>query len=616
LVAPSAGHVSSARRFNADRAALLRGQIPRGATSGASFSLDLIGSRVPASQLMTGGTPKEGVLASRVRLRPYQLECLERIHAQYRAGKRRMLVSLPTGTGKTVIFAQFPSFFRMQRRLLVLAHREELIEQARTKFRAANPGMTIGIEQGQQHASSKAKVVLASVPTLGREGSGRLLALDPDEFHVIVVDEAHHAVASTYRRVLEHFRVFEPDTKRLVVGFTATPRRGDGRGLGEIFQDISYTKGLEEMIAANYLCRIRGWRVKTKIDLDRVQTSRGDFVEAQLSRAVDNDARNRLLLRAYREFAPDRRCLVFCVDVQHEKDVAETFRAGGIKAAAVWGDMPREERRDTLKKFSAGRLDVITNCNVLTEGFDEPRVDCVLMARPTQSLLLYAQMVGRGTRLHPDKRDLVVIDVADNTTKHTLAGLQMLFDIPETLGLGGRDVLKTLEELRKVTRRSPWVDVRRIEKAEDLEFVAERVDLFRFDPPDEIATHSDFTWLPSLGGGYRLSLPKGGYLQVQPNLLDRWEIRSSSSEEGLGQERDLPAALATAEEFLQRTAPDSVKLVRRDAAWRDLEATAPQLHLLQRMRIPAPEALRRGEASWLITLAKARVEELNAATRR
>jgi superfamily II DNA or RNA helicase len=555
---------------------------------------------------------------SAVDLRPYQRECLERIRAQYHAGKRRILISLPTGTGKTVIFAQFPSFFSMKHRLLVLAHRDELIEQAVLKFRDANPGVSIGIEQGPQRAP-KAKIVIASVQSLGRAGGGRLAGFEREDFNLIVVDEAHHAVAPTYRRILDHFGVFDAETKKLLVGFTATPRRGDGRGLGEVFEDISYAKGLEEMIEARYLCRIRGWRVQTQTNLDGVRVSGGDFVEANLSNAVDNEARNRLLLRAYEKLAKDRRCIVFCADVQHAKDVADVFSRGGVKASAVWGDLPKTERREILRKFKTGKLDVVTNCNVLTEGFDEPRVDCVLMACPTKSLLRYAQMVGRGTRLHRDKRDLVVIDVVDNTSKHTLAGLHMLFDVPETLDLRGHDVLETVERVRALKRKNPWVDVGRITKVDELEFVAERVDLFRFDPPEEIADATEFIWLASLGGGYRLTLPQGGYLQVQPNLLDRWEVRRrvpGTEEEIIDQSADARSALGAAEALLQGLAPDSVKLLRRDEAWRNLPATPPQLAELERRRLPASEELTRGQASLLITYARARVEELNAAARR
>lgn len=166
-----------------------------------------------------------------------------------------MLVSLPTGTGKTVVFAALPAFFKMQKRMLVLAHREDLLAQAAAKFAAVAPELTVGIEQGSRPAN--ARIVLASVPTVGREASSRLLRLPPDDFYLIVVDEAHHAVAAIYRRVVEHFGLFAEGIKRLLVGFTAMPRRGDKQALSEVFEEIAYARSLPEMVREGYLCPVR-----------------------------------------------------------------------------------------------------------------------------------------------------------------------------------------------------------------------------------------------------------------------------------------------------------------------------------------------------------------------
>lgn len=247
-------------------------------------------------------------------LRPYQTECLQSVKNAYRDGLRRVLVSLPTGTGKTVVFASFPEFFKMQKRMLVLAHREELLDQACKKFRERAPNFKVGIEQGDRQAADNCDVVIASVPTLGRVGSARLQRLDPSAFYLIVVDEAHHAVAESYKRVLQHFRVFEEGSPRLLVGFTATPKRGDGKALGEIFQDIAFTRGLEEMIRQGYLSSIVGWRVATEIGLDNVKVVAGDFSESQLARAVNTTERNEIVLKAYWQKARDRRasCSASC----------------------------------------------------------------------------------------------------------------------------------------------------------------------------------------------------------------------------------------------------------------------------------------------------------------
>ena len=207
--------------------------------------------------------------------------------------------------------------------------------------------------------ASDSQVVIASVPTLARGDGARLSRFNPDDFSIVVVDEAHHAVAPSYRRIFDHFGLFAPGGPRYLVGFTATPRRGDKQGLGEIFEEVCYARDLREMMLT------------------------------------------------YRELADGRRTIIFCVDVAHAQAVHQAFVVAGIRAEAIWGDLPKDERRAVLARFSVGEIHVLTNCNLLTEGFDEPHVDCVIMARPTRSKLLYAQMVGRGTRLHRDKTEAI-----------------------------------------------------------------------------------------------------------------------------------------------------------------------------------------------------------------
>ena len=256
-------------------------------------------------------------------LRDYQRQCLEAIWAHYQAGVRRQLVCLPTGTGKTIVFANFPSFFRMRKRMLVLAHREELLCQAREKVMRANPHLRVEIEQGTQRASDDCDVVVASVPTLGRHDPKRLERLGPDNFYLVVVDEAHHAVAQTYHR--DRLGVFEKDTPKLLVGFTATPKRGDKAGLDTIFESIVFSRNLPDMVDAGYLAPVAGFRVETEVDLSRVGKRMGDYVASQLSKAVNVAARNELVVQVCRERLADRQTLVFCVDVAHAKSLAATF---------------------------------------------------------------------------------------------------------------------------------------------------------------------------------------------------------------------------------------------------------------------------------------------------
>lgn len=536
-------------------------------------------------------------------LRPYQYDALQNVYKAYKDGKRRVIVSLPTGTGKTVVFAHFPRFFKMKKRLLVLAHREELLLQARAKFLNIDPELKIGIEQSTSRAPADAKVVIASVPTLGRAGSVRLRQLYPEEFSLIVVDEAHHAVALTYRRIFEHFGLFDPKTERYLVGFTATPRRGDKQGLGAVFEDICYARELREMIAEQYLCPITGWRVNSATSLDNVRIRHGDFVERDLAEVVNTSDRNSLLVNAYKQYANWGRAIIFCVDVAHAQDVCETFKASGIRTSAVWGDMPREDRRATLVRFSQGDIRVVTNCNVLTEGFDEPRVDTIIMARPTRSRLLYAQMVGRGTRCHPEKTNLMVIDISDNSKMHRLPGLGDLFNLPPGLDLKGSDALKTEQLIEELTERYPWIDIQRIHTPTHIKLAAERIDFWKFDPPAEIADFTPNIW-HAVPGGYRLCLKNGESLMIESDLLDTWSIRLKSYQTGLTQlERmaDLETAICFADNFVASDRPDSQKLVARDASWREGHPTDKQIEVLCRNGVTVPAELTKGQASQMIS---------------
>jgi superfamily II DNA or RNA helicase len=395
-------------------------------------------------------------------LRPYQTECLQSVKKAYRAGLRRVLVSLPTGTGKTVVFASFPEFFKMQKRMLVLAHREELLDQARKKFRERAPDYKVGIEQGDRQAAAE----------------------------------------RAYR----------------------IPRRRD---------------------ALRRLPFQHCWLACADRGRSRQRQDRGRrFLRAAARPCREHHGAERDRSQSLLQKARDRQCIVFCVDVQHSKDVADRFSRAGIRTAAVWGDMPCDERKDALKKFASGKIKVLTNCNILTEGFDEPSVSCVLLARPTKSLLLYAQMVDRGTRLHPGKTDVRVIDIVDNSEAHTLAGLNRLFELPDSMDLRGHDVLKTLQRVREIGHRYPWVDVNGVSKAGDLDFVMERVDLFRCEPPPEVAAISEFVWMPLPGEGYRLCCRKSASLWPRETLGAEVHRRSRGACNAGGERRAGQSAAA------------------------------------------------------------------------
>ncbi len=541
------------------------------------------------------------------RLRDYQQECLQTILSQYKTGVRRQLVCLPTGTGKTVIFASFPRFFRMKKRMLVLAHREELLDQARQKIIRANPQLSVEIEQASRSATSSCDVVVGSVQTLGRRGSSRIKRLDPEEFYLVVVDEAHHAIAPTYRRVLGWLGVMEPGTRKLLVGFTATPKRGDGQGLDRVFEEIVFSRTLPEMIASGYLVPASGYRVETSVDLSQVRIRMGDFVSSQLSEAVNIKERNDLVVEIFKKYLADRRTLCFCVDVAHTHSLAEAFRSAGVPVASITGEMEPAKRRDALKSFSEGRVQVLTNCMVLTEGYDESSVSGIIIARPTRSSLLYIQMIGRGTRLHPGKRDLMIIDLVDVTKDHSLVTLPSLFGLSDKFDLEGNTAAQVQEALRWVEQNRPWVRADLAVSMSDLRYRCRRVDLFDLQVPEELESYAEFAWTAVGPGSYRLTLGGGESITVASTILGRCEVtlRSKGQEKAVSEAGSATAAIRSAERFVAKEKPGAVGLVLRGTRWRGEPATGKQIKLIKGKHLEVPPGLTKGQASHLIALLSA-----------
>ncbi len=368
-------------------------------------------------------------------LRPYQQQAIDAVLSARRRGVRRLLVSLPTGAGKTVIFSALAA--RARKQVLVLAHREELLHQAREKLESALGGAgVVALERGQERAPADAKVLVCSIRSLHEERLARVLR--GRDFGLVIYDECHHAAAADNRRVLEQLGAFGPSWTGTLLGFTATTERGDGQGLTEVFEEIVYSRSLPQLIDDGFLSPLRGFRISTSADLRHLSGTGLDFAEEELALAVDIEERNALVARSIQELARDRRTLAFCVTVQHAMHLAQALNTLGLACGIVHGSMNSELRARTLAEFRRGSLQALTNVGVLTEGFDDPEVSCIAMARPTRSAGLYAQCIGRGTRLHPGKRDCLILDFVDLSSL-SLCTLPSLFGAPRELDLQGGD---------------------------------------------------------------------------------------------------------------------------------------------------------------------------------
>jgi superfamily II DNA or RNA helicase len=352
--------------------------------------------------------------AASAALRPYQREAVAEALAVL-TRRRAALLVLPTGTGKTVIFATVAAALRPAGRVLVLAHREELIRQAEEKIRAWT-SLSVAVEMAEARAAgTTADVVVASVQTLAREP--RLTAFPPDAFGLVIVDEAHHATAETYRRIADYF------ASAKVLGVTATPDRLDGIGLRNVFEVAPYVYELRDAIEDGWLVPIRQTRVEVDgVDLSRVRTVAGDLHEGDLEHALLDPAALHGIAAPIARHAAARPTLVFAVTVKHAEALAETLGAyaGPEHVAALSGGDARETRRATLEAFAGGEVQYLVNCMLFGEGVDIPAIACVAVARPTKSRALYAQMIGRGTRLAPGKADLLVLDFKGSAGKHAL----------------------------------------------------------------------------------------------------------------------------------------------------------------------------------------------------
>ncbi len=365
---------------------------------------------------------------SLVKLREYQQEALEEVQKGVIAGLNSQLIVLPTGSGKTILMAAIGQHFN--KRLLLLAHREELIQQAVEKFKLYWPEADIGICKAEREEISH-QIVIGSVQSCSR--LKRLIKLKEQGFEILMIDEAHHASADSYQKIIEELG-FRDDKSKLLLGVTATPNRSDSQCLGDTFESVIYSRSVSTMIKAGYLSAVTGRKILTNFSLNSIRIQNGDFSLGDLAEAVNTPERNAFVAEKYKAYASNRKGVAFCVDVAHCQDLAASFESVGIPSKAVWGEMPIEERREVLEDLKAGKIQVAMSCGVLTEGFDEPSINCIAMARPTKSQSLYIQCIGRGLRLWPGKQDCLVLDFTDGG--HNLDSIMSLSrTVPEVVEL-------------------------------------------------------------------------------------------------------------------------------------------------------------------------------------
>jgi len=531
--------------------------------------------------------------------RDYQREAHEAVRKAWADGVQRPAVVLPTGAGKTVVIADVTTTELAERdkglavgRVLVLAHRDELLRQAMNKIRDVAPGLRVGVVKGTEDGVG-APVVVASVPTLRHEARrARVRGVG-----LVIVDECHHATAASYLSILNHYGCFDAGGAR-ALGFTATMSRGDGVGLGEVWQEVVYQRDIKYMITRGFLVKPRGVYVRVEdLDLSKVRKSGGDYSEGQLGEALAASMAPERIVDAYREHALGRSTLVFVPTVEFAHLMAQRFTDAGVTARVVSGAQPEDECRRYIAEFRAGKVSVLINCMKLTEGTDLPIASCVVIARPTMHAGLYIQMVGRVLRTHPGKTDALVLDVVGASKRHALAGLVDLIGERSVEEDGSDDEDKPERELLDDEERGEdygeraWLDGL---------LVAEDVDLFH---------GQQARWQRTYGGHWFVAAPGDRFITVIPSLSggDDWDVisvhRSYIGEsdwiaQGVS---EIGYAMAHGEGVISQ----DLGYAKRQATWRKKPASEAQRWRVRRNGLVLPEGASSGEASDLINIAEA-----------
>jgi superfamily II DNA or RNA helicase len=591
--------------------------------------------------------------------RDYQEAAIDALMRDWEGGASRLAAVLPTGAGKTVVFSHLSSRYVTAnggKRVLILAHTDELVTQAAKKLHAVAPHLKVGIVKAARNEVT-ATVIVASVQSL-RNAARRSMIRNVG---LVIVDECHHATAKTYRDILGHYgcmgrrcstcggkgagawsgescsdclgtglnRGTERTTR--TAGFTATLVRGDKGKLSDIWEKVSYKKDISFMIRRGYLLEPRGKRIEiADFDLAAVKKTAGDYQAGALEEALEASLAPEIVAKAYVEHAAERPGILFAPTVDSAYGFAAALGAQGITAEVVHGALAQEERRAILGRLESGETQVISNCMVLTEGFDSPKVSCIVIARPTRSAGLYQQMVGRGLRPDPaqsrEGQDCLILDVVGASAVHGLASLVDLSD---------REI--RLQDGQGLIEAEDAFDLGALDEG----FADEggRVKLTHFGPTvvvdfDPLATASSRLWLKTAGGTYFLSAGTGAgsvYVfvvpatgpEADPGTYDVvWCCKSAyDARDGkrgdVSEHRGLPLDLAfTWGEDLASDMGGLNAAMTLDKAkgWRRTAPSEKQLDLCRSRGIAVPEGASKGDVSALIDgqMASKRIDPIAA----
>lgn len=435
------------------------------------------------------------------KLRDYQIEAIESIGRM--ENNSPGLIVLSTGAGKTVVMADVAA--RNKSRTLIILPLTELREQTIEKLLETDPTLDIGSVQGSLDEVSN-KIVCSTRQSLTHSKSTRIQRmLTHGEFSLIIFDEAHQAV-SQISKILSKMDV----SASKVLGFTATPFSKD---ITTVFKEMIYNKDILYMIDNNYLVEPKVLQIYTTTSLSGVKTVAGEFNQRELELTVNNDYRNDLIVKAYKEFAADRRhTLVFASGIEHSEDLTKEFTQQGVRCKSIDSTLSQKDRDDTIQQYKTGKIEVLCNVGVLTTGFDDPQTNCVIYARPTKSKILFTQILGRGLRLFEGKTDCLVMDFKDVCSSHDLMDMENLFDVNFKKG----QTLSEAREDKKNEEESIRIEREKIEqeRIEQMELVAKQIKLFNKEMHRAFAEVS-FDWFKCTPQVYAVSESSDVHIAIE-----------------------------------------------------------------------------------------------------
>jgi len=522
-------------------------------------------------------------------LRDYQNDAL---YAIAESTSRKQLVVMPTGTGKTVVFSKkADDDVKMGKRVLILVHRDELVRQTFAKLEAAGiETLSIGIIKASENVPD-AKVTIASVQTLSRKNRAMHYAMY-GLADTVIIDEAHHAPADSYRNVVDW--TLKPNGVGLLIGFTATPDRETQKaykrrmrnggtqigvnvrsGMAKVFDQVVFYRSLTDMIAAGWLADVVPATIETRLNLDEVGMSGGDWKEGELGDAMERAQADDSIVSSWlRSDARNRKTLAFLPTIKMSIATRDAFLRAGISAAHVDATTPIWERQAIYAALRDGSIQVVTNVMVLTEGFDEPSISAIIVARPTQSRLLFAQMIGRGTRNYPGKENVLVMSVVGHSLDLDPLTLQSFLDDP------GWENAKTLSARKKELAEEIAV------QDEELEF--EREEAIQFVQNFQATTKAKYVWTKTNNVWNLAAGNKKHYRIIENGLIQGYRTYDLLDLDGttLIHEADMAFAVNRAEQMLRKNG--STILVDPNADWRTKEPSQAQLWKADKLGIPIP----------------------------